>query len=73
MTGARRATTRCDHLVSVPNWNMLQPEAKVCFLVLTGRVAEAVKLLRASYKDTSVDQDRLDSILLLLAYSEVQD
>jgi hypothetical protein len=52
---------------------MLQPEAKVCFLVLTGRVAEAVKLLRASYKDTSVDQDRLDSILLLLAYSEVQD
>jgi 5-methylcytosine-specific restriction endonuclease McrA len=28
MTGPRRATTRCDDLVSVPNWNICTPRSR---------------------------------------------
>jgi hypothetical protein len=53
--------------------NMLQPDAKVRFLLTTGKTADAVKVLRILYNDSSVDHERLDSMLPMLPYAEIHD
>ena len=76
---ARRDTVKTGlvfpRTVSVENdlFNMLQPDVRVRFLITTGRLDEALKLLRALYMDRSVNQDSLDGIVTMLGYSGVQD
>jgi len=60
-------------VISEEIYQLLQPDAKVRFLITQGRLDEALQLMPRLYQDPSIDKDSLDGIVGMMAYSGVHD